>query len=112
MNKPDHGRWTLALSICLILQVMPFCATTLMGETCRQIPESAWAWWPGDGHGNNLLASHEAVGNAGYVPAVVGQGFVFDGSSEMVVAAFPSINFDISQSVAGWIRIDEDPACL
>ena len=108
MNKSDHHRLTLAFSICVILQFMPFFATTLMGETCRQIPESAWAWWPGDGHGNDLLASHDAVGNAGYVPAVVGQGFAFDGSSEMVVAGYP--DFRISQSVAGWIRIDQVPA--
>jgi hypothetical protein len=110
MKQTVRERFILALSICVSLQVAPFFASALLAETCRQMHASAVAWWPGEGHGHDMRGSFEAVGSVGYVPAVVGQGFAFDGSNELTVAENAYVDFEHSNSVAGWMRIDQVPA--
>jgi hypothetical protein len=67
------------------------------------------AWWPGDGHANNLLASNAGalINGAGYATGKVGQAFKFDGIDDRVAIAEASA-IDISRiprwTIAAWIN--------
>src|SRR6476469_821882 len=44
------------------------------------------SWWPGDGNGTDVTSGHNAHldGTVGFTTAVVNQGFVLDGSDDLV----------------------------
>jgi hypothetical protein len=49
-------------------------------------PPGLTSWWPGDGNGTDVVSGHDATldGGVGFVPAVLGQGFVFDSVDDLV----------------------------
>src|SRR5690349_19466004 len=44
------------------------------------------SWWPGDGNGTDVTSGHNATldGTVGFTTAVVGQGFLLDGTDDLV----------------------------
>jgi hypothetical protein len=71
------------------------------------------AWWTGDdtgqdasGHGHTAAAYN----GAGYAPAVVNDGFEFDGVDDyQLVADAPDLRFTTAFTIEGWIRVDQLP---
>jgi uncharacterized protein (TIGR03437 family) len=74
------------------------------GECIFPLPEIV-SWWPGDGAAHDIVgARHGAfVGRADFDEGKVGQAFVFDGNSEVVVSPDPAFNLQ-RFTLAAWVR--------
>jgi len=71
------------------------------------------AWWTGDDTGQDASGhGHDATLNngVGYTPAVVNDGFQFDGVDDyLLVPDSPDLRFANSFTIEGWIRVDKLP---
>ncbi len=77
--------------------------------TCVAAPANIVAWWPGDGNGYDLARINFATpSGATYAPAVVSQGFSFDGVNDGVTAAHDNalnlVTAEDEVTVAAWIK--------
>ena len=66
-------------------------------------------WWPGDGSPDNLVGTNSAVlkGGAGYTSAVFGQGFTFDGVSNVVSVPDDPSQHSSQITIACWVKFNE-----
>jgi uncharacterized repeat protein (TIGR01451 family) len=75
---------------------------------CTPPPESLVSWWPGETDGRDLTGANPATpqGNVTLVPAMVGQGFHFDGTnSYLQVADSPSLRPEVF-TIDAWVKFD------
>jgi hypothetical protein len=80
----------------------------ITGESCLTPPSGLVAWWPGDGHANDIWgANHGALnGGATFSPGMVGQAFSLDGraGSRIVVGDNNALDL-VNMTVEAWIFV-------
>jgi hypothetical protein len=68
--------------------------------------------WPAEKHARDVVSEHDGrlVGGVKYVPAVVGQGFFFDGQDDAVsIPDVEALRLTQSLTISGWVRVDGYP---
>ena len=76
-------------------------------------PAGMVSWWPGDGHGNDILDANDGtlVGGAGFVPGLVRQAFSFDAglNSGVIVANGANLNMTEAITLDAWVKPSSFP---
>jgi len=75
---------------------------------CAAPPPDLASWWPGETDGRDLAGANPATpqGNVTFLPAMVGQGFHFDGTnSYLQVADSPSLRPEVF-TIDAWVKFD------
>jgi len=76
---------------------------------CTPPPSGLVSWWAGETDGRDLTGANPAtpLGNITLVPAMVGQGFHFDGTnSYLQVADSPSLRPQAGFTIDAWVKFD------
>lgn len=68
---------------------------------CIVSPNDMLAWWPGQGDLSGAVGP-TLSGTVGYAPAVVGDGFVFNGNGPLTTTLLPTVTTAVS--VEAWIK--------
>lgn len=106
MRFPDTR--LLQVSFLVIIEVTLFLwgSADFLNASCAPPPTGLVGWWSGDGNANDALGTSNGtlMGNTAYAPGVVGQGFLFDGSGDVVnvgnSAGLQLQNF----SIEAWVK--------
>ena len=70
-------------------------------------PAGMVSWWPGDGNAMDIVDHNDGTlsGDAGFAPGMVGQGFSFDGTGDLVIVpASPNLNILGDVTVDLWAK--------
>ena len=76
---------------------------------CAPPPPDLVSWWPGESDGRDLAGANPATpqGNVTLVPAMVGQGFHFDGTnSYLQVADSATLKPPTAFTIDAWVKFD------
>ena len=77
-----------------------------------RIATAAVSRWPGDGHARDVIGERDGrlVNGAHFVPAMVGDGFYFDGQDDAVsVPDTEALRLTKSVTISAWVRADAYP---
>ncbi|MCX6904982.1 MAG: LamG domain-containing protein, partial [Verrucomicrobia bacterium] len=79
----DHAISSNDIAAITAASLAGFCRTN---NNCVPPPSGLIGWWPGDKDGSDLAGTNSGrlINTAGIAPAVVGNGFSFDGSTALV----------------------------
>ena len=86
--------------------------TTLLALGGLRDAASSVSRWPAEKHSRDVVSEHDGrlVGGVKYVPAVMGQGFFFDGQNDAVsVPDAEPLRLTRSLTISGWVRVDGYP---
>ena len=74
---------------------------------CDQVPAGLVGWWRGEGNANDFLNQNNGVqiNSPGFVPAVVGQGFKFNGTNSVQIPDSASLK-PATVTVDAWVKFD------
>ncbi|PWU11253.1 MAG: hypothetical protein C5B50_23750 [Verrucomicrobia bacterium] len=110
MSYPGTGASKILGGFSLLLSVSAFLVATLEGSTlranCSAPPSGLVGWWQGENSTLDSAAGNNGVwiGNPGYGPGKVGQGFVFDGlGSYVVLDNTPNLQTQ-TFTIEAWVR--------
>jgi hypothetical protein len=72
------------------------------------LPAGLIAWWPGDGHADDVVGNHHGVpiNGADYAPGLIGQAFRVNGTNQhFSVAHSPSLSFSTNEpyTLEAWV---------
>ena len=74
------------------------------------VPDGLVAWWPGDGHANDIVGGHHGIlrNDITFAPGMVGEAFSFDGDEDyFVVGDDPDLNPGLGDfSVDFWLKTE------
>jgi len=76
---------------------------------CPAVSDGLVAWWPGDGHANDIInGNHGTLQNdATFAPGIVGQAFSFDGNGDFVmVPRAPNLDVGSQLTIDLWMKAD------
>ncbi len=114
---PVIGDYDVVVSNSLGLATSAVVTITVTNFVCVAPPSGLAAWWPGQGNADDVLGGKNgsAANGAGYGPAFVGDGFVFNGSGyvQLPQNLFPPPNaqpFSIElwfETVSGGVILEE-----
>lgn len=99
LGKSPPRRWVGLLATLMTLGGMPGAASSV-------------SRWPAEGHARDVVSEYDGrlVGGVRYVPAMVGQGFYFDGENDAVsVPDAETLRLTKSLTISGWVRVDSYP---
>src|SRR5262245_19997230 len=94
----------IALSTCILVTTPPAEADPL--APCISPPLNLVAWWPGDGHANDIQGTNNGTFSAAtYASGKVNQAFSLNGSSAFVeIPDSPSVSTSGAISIDAWIN--------
>ena len=76
-------------------------------------PAGMVSWWPGDGHGNDIVDANDGtlVGGAGFAPGMVGQAFSFDAGLDSGVTVPNGANLNMTEAITldAWVKPSSFP---
>ena len=98
-------------STLILLALLSGLAGSPLLADCLPIPAGLIHWYRGEGDATDFFGTGSPTqtnGTLTFVPAKVGQGLQFDGSSGLVVPDSDTLDFDATQSftIEAWARID------
>lgn len=91
--------WTGLLALLLVLTGARYAASSV-------------SRWPGEKHARDVISEHDGrlVGGVRYVPAMEGQGFLFDGKDGGVtIPDVEPLRLTRSLTIQSWVRVDGYP---
>ncbi len=84
-------------------------STQPVAGACTAVSDGLVAWWPGDGHPNDIInGNHGTLQNdATFAPGIVGQAFSFDGDGDFVkVPRAPNLDVGPQLTIDLWMKAD------
>ncbi len=102
-----HG--SLLLSTFIVTGALRFSEASGLSQPCAAVPAGLVGWWPGDGHGFNLVGTNTAVLNNGasYTNGLVAGAFHLDGvNDDILIPRSPALNVGggSGMTVELWIK--------
>ena len=86
--------------------------TSNPNTNCVPAPANMVSWWRAEGNANDSVGSNNGtlLNGANFSPALVGQGFIFNGNSQYVqVPHSEAINPTSALTVEAWVRVNTMP---
>ncbi|MBI3852594.1 MAG: immunoglobulin domain-containing protein [Verrucomicrobia bacterium] len=102
----DAGNYSVVVSNALDTVTSSNAILTVILPICINAQSNLVSWWQGDGNALDSSSTNHGtlVGNAGYATGRVGQGFVFDGSTDGVNIGNPT-NLRLQNfTIEAWIK--------
>jgi hypothetical protein len=94
--------------VVLVALSMVLLPAAARAQVCVAAPAGLVGWWPGDGDPIDAVAGNNGVllGDATFLPGIVGQGFKLDGAGDGVQIPDALALKPATVSVEAWVRFD------